>query len=51
MEPGGPPGPGELVLAGPGRVLRALAPGVAALRTEIAAVEAGYLDALERPFP
>ena len=51
MEPGGPPGPGELVLAGPGRVLRALAPGIAALRTEIAAVEAGYLDALERPSP
>ena len=46
-EPEFPAGPGELTLAGPGRVLRALAPGVAALRSEIADVEARYLGALE----
>jgi urease accessory protein len=37
-----PPGPGELELAGPGRVLRALARDAAALSAEIAPVEAAY---------
>ena len=41
-----PCGPGELALAGPGRVLRGLAPGVAALRSRVARVETGYLEAL-----
>ncbi len=43
-----PCGPGELELDGPGRVLRALAPGVPLLRSEVRCVEARYLKALTR---
>jgi urease accessory protein len=38
--------PDELALAGPGRVLRALAPDAASLRALVAPVEAAYLRAL-----
>jgi urease accessory protein len=46
VEPGGPPAGGELDLAGPGRVLRALADGTAALAAETGPVEDGYRRAL-----
>jgi urease accessory protein len=38
--------PDELALAGPGRVLRALAPDTASLRARVAPVEAAYVSAL-----
>jgi urease accessory protein len=41
--------PDELALAGPGRVLRALAQDTASLRARVALVEAAYLRALEAP--
>jgi urease accessory protein len=47
LEPSAASGPGELALAGPGRVLRALAPGAAELEREIAPVEARYLEVLQ----
>jgi urease accessory protein len=46
IEPDDPGDPDELALAGPGRVLRALACDTASLRERLAAPEAAYLDAL-----
>ncbi len=46
IAPEDPCEPGELELDGPGRVLRALAPGVSSLRSEVGVVEARYLRAL-----
>jgi urease accessory protein len=48
IAPEEPCGPGELALDGPGRVLRALAPGVPPLRSEVSFAEARYLKALAR---
>lgn len=47
VDPSEPCGPGELELAGPGRVLRALASGAAPLKVKIAAFEASCLGVLE----
>jgi urease accessory protein len=44
----GPGDPEELALAGPGRVLRALAPDAAPLHARLAAAEAAWLDCLAR---
>jgi urease accessory protein len=46
VEAPGPPGPGELDLPGPGRVLRALAPGSADLESAVAGLEALWAAAL-----
>ena len=46
-----PADPQELALAGPGRVLRALAPEAATLHARIAAIEAAWLDELAARAP
>jgi len=46
IDPEAAPGPGELDLAVPGRVLRVLAPDTASLEGTISPVEAGYRQAL-----
>jgi urease accessory protein len=48
VEPDAPPTAGELALAGPGRVARALAADVPAARGRLAALQPVYLDALDR---
>jgi urease accessory protein len=46
LVPDRPPGPGELTLAGRGRVARALAPDTASLQAQIAATQSVYYKAL-----
>ena len=46
-----PADPEELALAGPGRVLRALAPEAATLHARLAAAEAAWLDELDARAP